>query len=231
MEARPTDQNGTDFYLQYGDGEGTTFNSETIPGNVWFQFWVYLNHSSTELSQLDSRNKFIYACNGTYPCSTHKWMVSIGSHSHDPFWTNLGSPSNGDAFLQTPVNFEVAEVINTNVADWDKHKLGQTNIGEYMAANRWTLVKIHADTSTQSGRIEAWMRSVGGSWVKVTEWIDGVTPGFTWRINPAHVGGHRVIRIPPVFGPSHLDYPVSTWMYMDDFAIARSESGLPQYSQ
>ena len=74
------------------------------------------------------------------------------------------------------------------------------------------------------------MRPLGGSWLKVVEWIDGVTPGFTWRINAASVGGHRVIRMPSTIGrASETAQNYDAWIYMDDFAIARSESGLPVY--
>lgn len=231
VEALPVSQNGTDFYLQYGDGENPA-NDNKIPGNVWFQFWMYINYAGDQRSHLDARNKFIYACNGTYPCHSHKWMVSLGSISYLPHRKSLGSPSKGSAFINVPANFSVATVNNAAAPEWDRWKLGQTNTSEYIRANHWTLVKIHADTSTQSGKMEVWLRALGGSWVKVVEWIDGVTPGFSWKIRPEHVGGHRVIRMPTVFGPSHLKHqPFSAWIYMDDFAIAVSEQGLPVYGQ
>jgi len=113
----------------------------------------------------------------------------------------------------------------------EEWKLGQTNTSERITANRWTLVKIHLDTSTQSGKYEAWMRPLGGSWTKTAEWIDGVTPGFTWTISANHVGGHRTFRMPSTIGRASGSSNYDAWIYMDDFAMARSEAGLPLYSQ
>lgn len=231
MEARPASQGfQTDFYLEYGNGESSAYNN-AVPGNVWFQFWIYVNHYGSQLSYFDE-GKFIYACNAAYPCHSHKWMLSLGTQSTEPFWSSLGTPSTGSAFLNNGVNTtyeNVSVVTNTNADPGNEWKLGQYNTGERITANRWTLVKIHLDTSTQSGRYEAWMRPLGGSWTKVVEWIDGVTPGFTWRVSANHVGGHRTFRMPSTIGrASGTSY--DAWIYMDDFAMARSEGGLPTYS-
>jgi hypothetical protein len=233
MEALPNSQGfQTDFYLEYGNGESSAYNN-AVPGNVWFQFWVYVNHYGSQLSYFDE-GKFIYACNTAYPCHSHKWMLSLGSQSTEPFWQSLGSPTDGSAFLNNGINTtydNVSVVTNTGADAGNEWKLGQTNTSQRITANRWTLVKIHLDTSTQSGRYEAWMRPIGGSWTKVVEWIDGVTPGFTWRVSASHVGGHRTFRMPSTIGrasESAQNYDV--WIYMDDFAMARSEAGLPLYS-
>ena len=70
---------------------------------------------------------------------------------------------------------------------------------------------------------------MGGGWTKVVEWIDGVTPVFTWTVSAAHVGGHRAFRMPTTMGrASGSGY--DSWYYMDDFAMAISEAALPQYS-
>lgn len=230
MEALPGSLGGqTDFYLQYG-GETSKYDN-TIPGDVWFQFWIYINHAANQRSQIDGRNKFIYPCNTAYPCRGNKWLLSLGSYSYLPKEVSLGSPSTKGAFLQNGAAMEgVAELTNNNYAPWDRWKLGQTNTSQHIATNRWTLVKIHLDTSTEAGRYEAWMRPQGGQWSKVVEWISGVTPGFRWRILPDHVGGHRVIRMPTTFGEAAESRPkYDSWIYMDDFAIARSEAGLPLY--
>lgn len=52
----------TDYWLKYG-AENAPLN--TVPANVWFQFWTY----ATPESQFDL-SKFIYPCRGPYPCST-----------------------------------------------------------------------------------------------------------------------------------------------------------------
>ena len=231
IEARPGSEGfQTDFYLEYGDGENPAYNN-WIPGNVWFQFWIYINYSGDQLSLVDARNKFIYPCNGSYPCQTGKWLIGLIDNSYEPFWVSLGSPSSSGAFFMNAANTfaGISVVTNTNAQSYDdRYKLGQTNISERVAINRWTLVKIHVDTSTPSARYEAWMRPLGGAWVKVVEWIDGVTPGFSWTVSDAHVGGHRTFRMPSTMGrASGSGY--DSWYYMDDFAMARSESGLPIY--
>ena len=79
-------------------------------------------------------------------------------------------------------------------------KLGHTSLDEHIAANRWQLMKLHMDTSTTSGKFEAWLRPLGGKTVKVAEWIDGVTPDFAWKIPVDKVGGYKVFRIPTTIG-------------------------------
>jgi len=97
------------------------------------------------------------------------------------------------------------------------------NQTEWVKRNRWTLVKMHFNTTRTSGNSwEAWVRPYGGAWTKVSEWIGGQTPGFTWDIPSASVGGHRVLRMPSTVNGNY-------WMYMDDFVIATSEEDLPNY--
>ena len=79
------------------------------------------------------------------------------------------------------------------------------------------------DTSSTSASYEGWVRPFGGSWVKVAEWIDGVTPDFSWRIPEGDVGGHRVFRIPTTMD----DF--DSWIYLDDFAMTATEADLPIY--
>lgn len=237
LEARP-DLKGsqTDFYLQYGDG----LVPETVPGNVWFQFWMYINYSGDQLSQFDAQNKFIYPCDTAYPCASNKWLMLLERSSFLPYWRTLAVPTQGELFFRNFVteggnpNNPVAVIVNEVGAEgpWDYGKLGHTDLSDFapMTPNRWMLVKIHFDTSTASGVYEMWIRTVNGPWVKTAEWIDGVTPGFTWRIQPAFIGGHSVFRMPTTMGSFNPDNPRwASWIYLDDFAMARSEAGLPQY--
>jgi hypothetical protein len=108
-------------------------------------------------------------------------------------------------------------------AQWNRFKIGQTDLSENLTPNRWTLVKIHYDTSDTSGTFEAWMKPLNGSWVKVAEWIDGVTSDFSWTIPADEVGGHRVFRMPTTIDD------VDSWIYLDDFAMATLEANLPGY--
>lgn len=211
----------TDYYLQFGSGQV----ANEVPGNVWFQFWIYPNHyddptnQNDQLSLFENRFKFIYPCDGGYPCQdgSIKWLTTLGFTTGEPYWANQ---DNTELFITTmdpyatEVNYELAP-------PYDAHKIGQTDVSENITPNRWTLVKIHYDTTTVSGTFEAWMKPMGGEWVKVAEWIDGVTPNFSWRLN--EIGGHRLFRMPTTVDDH------DSWIYMDDFAMATSESDLPVY--
>lgn len=225
MEALPhTLRFQTDFFLQYGIGADPAYEN-AIPSNVWFQFWIYINHHGEQRSQIDA-GKLIYPCDTAFPCRTNKWLLTFGSWSQPPRYKSLGNPSKKGAFLQHPASG--SPIVNPSADPDNRWKFGQTNTSQFMAANRWTLVKIHLDTTTESAVYEAWMRPQGGTWTKVSEWIDGVSPrGFVWRNTP---GGHRVIRMPTTIGhadPKRRSY--DSWIYMDDFAMARTEAGLPTY--
>ncbi|MCU7806740.1 MAG: PKD domain-containing protein [Candidatus Thiodiazotropha sp. (ex Semelilucina semeliformis)] len=225
IEARPGSMGSqTDFYLQFGD-ENAPLN--TVPGNVWFQFWMYSNRyddptsQNDQLSAYDGRFKFIYPCNGPYPCQQGQinWLNCMGYTTGEPFWANQ---------VNTEVFMTNIDPYNTNVdyqlaPEWNQFKLGQTDVSENVTPNRWTLVKIHYDTSTTSGTFEAWMKPLGGQWVKVAEWINGQTPNFSWTIPAGDVGGHRVFRMPTTMDDH------DSWMYIDDFAMATSEADLPVY--
>jgi hypothetical protein len=228
MEALPGSLGGqTDFSRQYGDEGGP---DDAIPGNVWFQFWVNVANTDSQPSQM-MHGKFIYPCNTAYPCHSQKWLFTMKNASAEPHWEELGAPTDGDHFYVNIANTELAEVDYAPAPEWDRWKLGQQDTSEHVTANRWTLVRIHFDTSTTSGVYEMWMRPFGRSWVKVAEWIDGVTEGFTWRIRPEHVGGHRVFRMPTTIGeavPERTSY--DAWIYMDDFAMATGAGALPTYA-
>lgn len=217
----------TDFYLQYGGEDGP---ADTIPANVWFQFWVNVAHTTSQPSG-HTGGKLLYVCNGPYPCNTHSWLVVQSPSSRTPHWeTPFGEITNGDFFINNIANGAAATFDTTTDPD-NYWKMGQTDTSEHVATNRWTLVKIHFDTSTESGVFEMWMRPFGGAWVKTAEWIDGVTPGFIWRMSPEHVRGHRVLRMPTTMGefvPGRENR--DTWIYMDDFAIATSDAALPRYA-
>jgi hypothetical protein len=228
IEALPGTFGGqTDFYLQYGSENAP---ANTIPGNVWFQYWIYVNHFGTQLSQIGSRDKFLYPCNGSYPCNTGKWIHQIGADTNNPHGaTPLGVPSNGDFWLASRDN-QVGTVTYTQSSAGDQNKMGQQNIGTWVRSNTWTLVKLHWNTSASNVSWEAWLTPQGQPTVKVVEWISGVTPGFTWTIPPEHIGGHRVLRMPTTFpGPNNSEF-YDSWIYMDDFVISETEADLPVYS-
>jgi PKD repeat protein len=209
IEARPGSMGSqTDFYLQYGSDSA---QENTIPADVWFQFWVYPNYYNDpadindQLSTYDGRFKFIYPCKSTYPCTLGNlnWLYSLGHTTGEPHWAN---EDNRELYMTIVDPFNL--YIDYQLApDYNQFKLGQTDVDENLAPNRWTLVKIHIDTSTTSGSYEAWLKPLGGSWVKVAEWIDGVTPDFSWIIPEEDVGGHRVFRLPTTIDD------MDSWIY------------------
>ncbi len=217
----------TSFQLTYGD---ISAPKNTIPGNVWFQFWIYPNYYGDQLSKFNGRNKFIYPCNGTYPCHTNKWLLETGSYSHQPHNNYLGKPSTKGMYLFSKDNM-IGNIKYSRADSWDASKIGQSNINDYIAVNRWTLVKIHYDTSSIDGTFEAWLKPKGGDWIKVVEWISGVTPYFSWKIPTSEVGGHRVFSMPTTIPGGGKDALFDSWIYLDDFAMAMSENDLPKYSE
>jgi hypothetical protein len=216
---------GTDFYVYYGEGP------DSIPADVWFQFWIYINHDPAlgEMSAVENRHKFIYPSpDGNYP-AWPKWLISFSAGSYVP-WNiaPFGNPTTGEAFI---VNRDCADEGAPNYQPEypDNHwKLGP-NTGEqgdaHIPPNEWHLVKIHMDTSDDSsGKMEVWLKPLGNDWRKTTEWIGGVTPDFTWSGFGA--GGHAAIKVPTTIGWSDVS---RTYYYMDDFAMATSEADLPVY--
>jgi hypothetical protein len=214
-----------DFYLQYGDPEDPA-SADALPGNVWFQFWIYSNSTAAEPSQLGG-GKFIYPCNAAYPCNTGKWIFEMGANTYLPHWlTPSGDPTDGDVYVRSSDN-QVGVVDYLPAEDYNQWKLGQTNVDEHITANRWTLVKIHYDTSGPNGSFETWMRAPGGQWTKVCDWVAGVTADFVWTLSSEERGGHRAFRMPTTLGGNEVRYDV--WLYLDDFAIATDEGALPIY--
>ncbi len=212
----------TDFYLQYGDG----LSPDALPGDVWIQFWILPNQNGSEQTGFHGREKFIYPCNGPYPCQTGKWLWLLSSSSYEPQNAML---SDGNVYTVSRDN-QVGAVNYAGALDpSNRTKLGHTDTSEFIAVNRWTLVKLHYDTSTVSGTYEAWMQPRGGNWTKIAEWIDGVTPNFSWTLEPQDVGGHRAFRMPTTFPGNNITPTEDAWLYLDDFAIATGEAALPTY--
>ena len=224
MEARPQTLGGqTDFYLGLGNGSSPAFDNY-IPGDVWIQFWLYPLQQPGQASTYGTREKFLYVCNTDYPCHSHLWMIMSGSATYNPGNPlPLGNPSQGQ-FLWTLRKADGVSEINNSRGDPDaRGNIGSPNPSEWMRPNRWTLVKMHFKTTSTTGNSwEVWLRPLGGKWAKVSEWIGGKTPGFTWNIPAASVGGHRVLRM-----PTTMDFDKT--MFLDDFVIARTESALPTY--
>ena len=225
IEALPETLGGqTDFYLGLGNGSSSAYD-DYIPGDVWFQFWIYPLQSGSNTSTFGTREKFLYVCNTDYPCNSHLWMVMSGPLTYNP--SNpypLGDPSQGQFLWATRQAAGVSDIVNSLGDPYAPGNIGSPNPTEWMRPNRWTLVKMHFNTTRTSGNSwEVWVRPQGGGWTKVSEWIGGQTPGFTWNIPSASVGGHRVLRM-----PTTVDHDYR--LFMDDFTMATLESDLPTYS-
>ena len=140
----------------------------------------------------------------------------------------VGNPSQGEFFF-TMAEASGASTIQNSLNPNNPNIVGPSNLTEGMKPNRWTLVKMHFNTTSTTGNSwEVWLRPYGGQWTKVSEWIGGRTPGFTWDIPSASVGGHRVLRMPTTVGGTG-DQQYDFWMYVDDFVIATDERDLPVY--
>jgi len=236
-------QTQTDFYLQYGDPRDP---ADQVPGDVWFQFWIYLNYHDDPLDREDqlsgiTHGKFLYpSVDGNYPAHP-LWLFTI-RHSSYVFLKGEAEPREIEASSYQEILLHAESLGRegpyANIRkgpDYNRWKLGQTSLEERIMANRWMLVKLHFDTSTMSAGYEAWLRPLGGKTVKVAEWIDGVTPHFSWKIPADKVGGHKAFRIPTTLG-DHSEWGDRAknnrdcWIYLDDFAVASAEESLPRYA-
>ena len=230
--ASGTYQNQTDFYLELGNG-----TDDYIPGDVWFQFWAYPQYYGNQLSSISNRNKFLYPCNSSYGCHTHLWIGHSAARADPPLLdpSPFGNPSQGDVLfgLTESAGLSNIEYTGPNYNPYATGNIGQQTLSEWPRENRWTLVKMHFNTTRTSGNSwEMWLQPMGGSWTKVAEWIGGVTPGFVWDIPSGSEGGHRTLRMPSTWGTANSNDSTNydAWLYLDDFAMATSESALPTYS-
>lgn len=227
----------TDFYLQYGSTLGD------IPPNVWFQFWLYPCRSGAQMHKFGNRDKFLYPTRNTYPVTINNgmWLVELGQTNAwemdqtAPVSSNWGQDAGvGSGFLR----IDDTQVLTSRPyygygAAYDSStswKLGQ-DLNERIVPNRWTLVKIHIDTSQPTGTYEVWLRPRGQAWVKVADWRAGVSPPtFQWNIEAAYRDGHAAIRMPTtVPGPGSETPSGDWWLYMQDYAMASTEAALPTY--
>ena len=227
LEALPHKLRGqTDFYLQYGSQKGPLGQ---VPANVWFQFWIYINRSGRQVSDIVG-GKFIYPSrDGVYPATNrnsqrgncYHWLFSLSSWSKEPFGVK-GAKGQG-FFANRPPNadFKAASEYPTN-----RDKLGP-NVGKAsgftLNPNRWYLVKVHIDTSGKSflvpagqGAYEVWMRQKDQPWIKTSEWLGGKTRNF------------KTFRIPTTVGGTTRNW-ANYWVYLDDFTVATREASLPVY--
>lgn len=214
----------TDFYLQLGS-EGSP--NGTIPANVWFQFKIFINDTGAEVTELNE-GKFLYPNRTAYPgsMSSVSWLYQIRRNSGETdgnAWRSIGER---DGAYLWPEVFE-SSFANASEFPTNEYKLGPNQSGDHIPTGRWMEVRIHYDASGPRGTYEQWHREVGGDWVKVSEWISGVTPGFTWNTSSGDRQGHRQLRMPTTWN-YRMDHGSGgdIFMYIGDFLMAGSEAAL-----
>jgi hypothetical protein len=221
LEARPTmyppppdfPYPQTDFYLQYGAEGGPL---DTIPANVWIQFWVYLADTPSTPSQFNTRNKFFYptaSVDPPFPSADERWLFMNGRQG---FEAEAGAPADNFLCMRPPAAFR------SDADPVDANKLGQNLSSKQILANEWYLVRLHVDISQSEGVWEAWIRAQSEpELIKIAEWIGGVTPNFTWSLPEEQRSGPRQLRIPTTVNE------FDSWMYMDDLYFATGPGPLP----
>ena len=219
----------TDVYLAKG-GQGAPQN--TIPANLWVQYWIYINDYGTQQTrwaQVRGGTKWLYPCvDGIYPCTgtNVSWLYNLRPGTLNPWYQEL--PAGGaDTFP-----FVRGSGAHYSPGDPepgpDKLSPNVTQDTGKLLANRWTLVRIHLDISGAQGSYREWHKTIGGNFVQVANWVGGVTPNFTWPlagINPARLQGQKSMKVGTTWQNSN------GWVYLDDFVMATSEADLPNYSQ
>lgn len=201
----------TDHYVRLGREGGPA----VVPADAWFQFWTY----ATPESRFSARDKTLYPCRGYYPCQSGQWswLLMWGSRG---FETTAGP--DGARFLALQgetADFRGAAEYPTNAT-----KLFQNLNATPMMPGRWYQVRLHMNLSGAQGAYEAWIRERGQtSWTKVSEWIGGRTPNFFWPLPASQQAGFAQMSL-----PTTVNGPGNSTVYLDDFTIASSQSGLPQ---
>ena len=217
-------RNQTDFYLVYGSPSGPQTN---VPGNVWFQFWTYINDYGSERTHWAARNKIIYPSDDG---------VGSGDGMDNAYILHM-RPSN-QAGDEQPYGANASGVTHIYGADIESNapegsgRLGHNRSSNgHQTPNGWFLHKYHIDHSQPNGVYEHWIRPMGGEWRKTSEWISGVTPGFTWITHAHERPGHNLFKLGTTWGTAQGDDRTNydVWMYLTDFAMARSEADLPTY--
>lgn len=226
-------QNQTDCYLTKGV-PGTIGQYSVIPGNFWFQCWLYINQFGTEQSHFAARNKFLYP-------SDDGTATGAGG---DTQWIMNFRPSNQNGVVQTYASGAANVVMHVDAvagggdsicisnAPEGATRLGDNLVNFPMLPNTWYLLKLHIDTSTDIGRYEKWLRQKGTmTFTKTAEWISGTTPGFTWFPHTALRTGQNMMKWWTTFGDASgtetTDY--QSWIYAADFCYSDSEADLPTY--
>ncbi len=190
---RASQTNQTDFYASISEPG----NYELIPGNSWFQFWIYPNTAGADASDvmpalINRIGKFLY------PCRDGHGSCGGGITSNRWLWE----------FYAAPANAGILGVLRDNTVGTPTLYLTQ-NLDEstFILPNQWTLVTLHIcsayNSAAEGNCYEMWLQPRGGAQVKVAEY-NGSTPGFTWDIPAGEEGGHDYFRMPTTFPANNV---------------------------
>lgn len=241
MESYPNNGSDTsflqaDYWLQFGD-EATGVQGD-LPADIWIQYWIYLQDDagSGHVSTYPNRNKFLYPVTTSHPGNSNPgegavtigWLFIMGAQGYE---SAFGPTNENYIGLQA---YGADKDTTSGVPDPDNN-LHQNLNSKRIAANEWTLVKLHIDISGTQGTYEAWLRAQDEpSFTKVAEWIGGVTTNFTWPTYAETRAGHRILRCPTTENANPGNNPARDgdgdhFKYLRDFAMATSEADLPTY--
>lgn len=218
-----------------------------LPADFWFQIALYINNTGSEVTNITASRpfKFFYPCEGSYPCPA-TWpgsgaymyflLQTIKNTSGAPLCdTSLNSLTDGSMYL-----FLRDNTVNASSPVWDgngpvcglpDNYLGQTSIAEWIKPGRWNIIKVHGNfTSSTGANFEAWIGPKGGTLVKVMNWISDTTiEGYAFDWNYAVGDGSHTNVTLFTSHPVNVALGVDSFMYIDDYYIATSESDLPTY--
>lgn len=226
-----------------------------MPADSWFQVAVCIPYSGGELSYTAGRTlKFLYPCPDPYACGANGnrqnyWLLVLGTSTYLPLTFGAqpsGNPSGGNLYI------ELTNAIGANYAGdlwpgghphWagyaaagaaaeDAHKMGQTNLSEWIKPNRWNVLKCHPDFSNAAAAaMDCWIGEVGQSLTQVVSLHGGTTlsgSAFTWTV--PEVRGNRAVSFPSTLPANNTTLGGQFIVYVDDFMIATAESDLPNYA-
>jgi hypothetical protein len=175
------------FDLEGEDGQTDVYTEiDQIAGDVTFEFDLFVDEDA---GGIQNRFKFLYpSVDGNYPqpVDTIRWLMVLSPANISPEIVE----GNGRELFFRFESYNYAQATDPRIAVENRWKLGQNLSLTPITLGAWHHVRIHIDTSGEHGAFEAWLDGE-----KVAEWIDGVTPDFSFSVPPEARGGHEGLRV------------------------------------